>query len=400
MADSSVLIARYRVVTPMFLSGADQSKAELRLPSFKGVLRFWWRALADERDLGKLHQQEDTLFGSTARVSKVRMSLRTSEHLPVVAKGTVLTDGGQRVVGEGARYLGYGVMEAFDSKKKETKAGQLTRPCLQSPFVFSVELRTSGVGAPQMQSLRQALIALGTMGGLGSKSRKGYGSVMLEELEQDNETVWSAPESVDALITTIKSLYPQANKRQSMLPPYTAMSGLSRHIVATADAQTTLGLLDRIGREMVRYRSWGRNGRVLGTESERNFRADHDLMKMAVSERRTHPRRIAFGLPHNYGKARSQQIPPAAGGDDAINRRASPLFLHMHEIDGRAIAVLSFLPGQFLPGGAQAGINVGGVKVPVTPHPQIWEPVQAFLDRLVTGNGRKESFSRVLEVQP
>jgi CRISPR-associated protein Cmr1 len=32
------------VVTPMFLGGANNLEAELRVPSIKGMLRFWWRA--------------------------------------------------------------------------------------------------------------------------------------------------------------------------------------------------------------------------------------------------------------------------------------------------------------------------------------------------------------------
>ena len=46
MMISTEVIATYRVVTPIFCAGADQQLAELRIPSFKGVLRFWWRALA------------------------------------------------------------------------------------------------------------------------------------------------------------------------------------------------------------------------------------------------------------------------------------------------------------------------------------------------------------------
>ena len=33
-------------VTPLFLSGADQTIAELRPPAFRGALRYWFRALA------------------------------------------------------------------------------------------------------------------------------------------------------------------------------------------------------------------------------------------------------------------------------------------------------------------------------------------------------------------
>ena len=59
--------ATYRVTTPLFCAGAVPSCAELRLPSFKGALRFWWRALAWPRcggDLEAIRQQEDALFGS------------------------------------------------------------------------------------------------------------------------------------------------------------------------------------------------------------------------------------------------------------------------------------------------------------------------------------------------
>ena len=49
--------ATYRVVTPMFCGGAGAGSAELRMPSFKGVLRFWWRALARPRTAGRAYAQ-------------------------------------------------------------------------------------------------------------------------------------------------------------------------------------------------------------------------------------------------------------------------------------------------------------------------------------------------------
>ena len=40
-----VMQFRLQVVTPLFLSGADQAKAELRPPTIRGALRFWFRAM-------------------------------------------------------------------------------------------------------------------------------------------------------------------------------------------------------------------------------------------------------------------------------------------------------------------------------------------------------------------
>ena len=42
--EKNLIRATYRITTPMFCGEANQ-QAEFRLPSFKGVLRFWWRAI-------------------------------------------------------------------------------------------------------------------------------------------------------------------------------------------------------------------------------------------------------------------------------------------------------------------------------------------------------------------
>ena len=91
----------YRVVTPLFCAGADSTHPEIRLPSFKGVLRFWWRALAWSRcradlealeALEAIRRQEDALFGSAGGgQSCVSMRLELPTNPPIVCKGEVLT---------------------------------------------------------------------------------------------------------------------------------------------------------------------------------------------------------------------------------------------------------------------------------------------------------------------
>ncbi|MGH8604475.1 MAG: type III-B CRISPR module RAMP protein Cmr1, partial [Gammaproteobacteria bacterium] len=77
MAKLVTLQATYRIVTPMFLGGANQDPSDgIRPPSVKGALRFWWRALnwwrfrnADTDDaaaLRELHKEEARLFGAAA----------------------------------------------------------------------------------------------------------------------------------------------------------------------------------------------------------------------------------------------------------------------------------------------------------------------------------------------
>jgi CRISPR-associated protein Cmr1 len=71
------LTAEFKIVTPLFVGGANPQSSELRVPSIKGVLRFWWRALA----LGRLHSvkgvraEEARIFGSTKGQSSVKLLL-------------------------------------------------------------------------------------------------------------------------------------------------------------------------------------------------------------------------------------------------------------------------------------------------------------------------------------
>ncbi len=373
--------ARFLVTTPLFGRGADDHRPELRLPSFKGVLRFWWRALAWSRlqgDLAEIQREEDLLFGSAGGgQSRLSMRLQAPADPATVDLNEVLT------VGEGARYLGFGVI----------RAGQLTRACLAAPFEFTVRMRARALSDEEIRSARDALVALGTLGSMGSRSRKGYGSLSLASLLIDGEETWRAPTTISDLNTAIGDL-PRGGG-PSGIPEYTALTPESRHVLASSAARQPLDLLDLVGRELVRYRSWGRNGKILGNQidSERRFRDDHDLMKRSSQDRDAHPRRIAFGLPHNYGPGAGNQVGPVGSG---LDRRASPLFIHIHQCGETPVAVISFLPSRFLPSGTH--INVGGRQVPQAPENHLYQPIHDFLNRLLDPAQRREPFTEAVEV--
>ncbi len=411
--------ATYRVVTPMFLSGAEQSKAELRLPSIKGALRFWWRALAWGRfngDLKAIRKEEDELFGSTNTGQAGLLMRLRSDNALIINKGEVLKDG-DRTVGDGARYLGYGVMEAFDGRN--TVAGRLTRASLAAPLTFQLTLcRHRSISQTQWHHVVNALKLLGLLGGLGSKARKGYGSLILQVLRQDG-LVWEAPQDSMALAHELEKFKTNADK-----PSYTALSRETRFLLVEGNSnESTLSLLNRIGREQVFYRSWGnfnlRNNRheVLNRQpAEQNFVDDHDLMKALASGGSLpqvsipHPERVAFGLPHNYFFSSTRDRADVKAVDYTnprkpvvIDRRASPLFIHIHQVGTKPLSILAFLPSQFLPTNAKirlAGKSQKDVDIDPT---NLWQPIDDFLERMkgihrTPPLKRHEQFARVVEV--
>lgn len=333
-----------------------------------------------------------------------------------------------REVGEGARYFGYGVMEAFANRNKGTKAAQLTRSCLLAPFSFTVELLFKpGVSEEQRNQVRRALQLLGLLGGLGSKSRKGYGSLTLTSLrikqrrDEEETEGWKPPENPQELVERLSELLGSRQIRAGNadasvfddLPEWTAFSPASRILVLPPDDRdrTPLALLNRVGREMVRYRSWGnknqRTGKheiFRGVQSEQNFKEDHDAIYKSLSLRRAPanaPKRAVFGLPHNYffGSLRAKaDLKP-----DSYDRRASPLLIHVHQTTERStpIAVVTFLPSRFLPED-KSMISVGGSNVALSTS-ELWKPIEDWFKRLKDEmpkpHDRKEPFGAVLEVK-
>ncbi len=356
------LIGKFHVVTPLFMSGSDKFRAELRVPSIKGVLRFWYRALALGRlgSVSKVLEEESRIFGSAGNdvgQAKVHLRLNLPENV-VQYKDPILKYADGEPVGPGARYLGYGVVEAVPSKKRNTREGQILRSCLKYPFEGTLSLLIkNGTSSDDVKSIESAIIAMSLFGGLGSRSRKGYGSFNLAELKLGEEILIKMPKDADDLRLMIKSLFENYKiAAYSGLPPYTAYSDLTR-IDIIDKGSDPLRLLNSVGEAIQMYRSWGRGGKVNGKDAERNFKDDHDLALEAITKRvDTHPRRVAFGLPHNYYFSSQQEkvdVKPAK-----LERRASPLFIHIQELANKQYAaVTTILPADFLPSGERIKVN-------------------------------------------
>lgn len=382
------ITARFKISTPMFIGDAHQQASGISPAAVKGALRFWWRAMnwgrvrqssdGDAEALRALHQQESSLFG-TATDKGMQSSFRItvdSNRLSKTEAGAVHQSFQRH---DAARYLGYGLMEAFASRKKGTHAGQLVRDCFNEEQVFSVNLLSRN---KQDKTLVDAMIAFGLLGGLGSRARHGLGSVVLESIERDGAVIWSGPQNKQEYHAQLQEII---DRSASALPPYSAFAQSSR-IDYLLTAPTPFKVLDDFANRMLLYRSWGRDGKVLGQPSERNFKPDHDWSKFD-RPKDFHPRRIIFGLPHNYGPKANQSVTPADH-----DRRSSPLLLHVHKLGVEFVGVSVVFESAFLP--ASERINAGGKNVPAKIE---WALLHEFLDgKDKQGNRRFAQRERLL----
>lgn len=385
----TVITATYRIVTPMFLGDADQRATSLRPPSVKGALRFWWRALSWGRCLDQarsvsdalklLHRDEAYLFGSAADEASSGQSrfLLDVQYAGAPVESSRLPCAGpghQYLLGQGLYHFNRGYL------RSALEPGELR---LRLLFRARTESR-------HIASVARALLVLGLLGGLGSRGRKGFGSLAIQSLEGiDLQVPGNTNELREALARLVAD-------RPNGLPPYTAFSMQSRIDAVSDGGQDVWKLLGEVGGEMQRYRSWGRNGQVSGQPAEQNFSEDHDLTRDAAQGKPvpTHPQRVVFGLPHNYffsslnapdNKLDVNAMYRKSDGkwtDIGANRRASPLFIHIHEfLDGDRAGILALLPAQFLPKDWQIGMKKAGQPAcGFEPDPD-WTVLHEFMDR-------------------
>ena len=371
MSTPEKITAVYRIVTPMFIGDTNQDAKGITAASVKGALRFWWRALnwgqvrarcsEDVNALKILHEEEAALFGSPAYdneqrrqvgkkgIGQSKVWLRVTLTDKKIGKPAANEAGIQYLLGQGLYHYENGVL------RNAILSGKITVEYLLHPDSTD----------EQKKQLQQALLALGTLGGLGSRNRKGFGALAIESIKYSNDTTRAnclespVPQTQKELITLLQRReYPETT-----LPPFTAFSKETR-IDLSLTGEEALTLLDQAGKQLQLYRSWGKdNGKghmVNGVTAEQNFRQSHDLMlNVANGNKPTGiPDKAVFGLPQNYffSSTRPTRNVEFSLAEPGRSRRASPLFIHPHQFpDGSAVLILALLPATFLENNANLG---------------------------------------------
>jgi CRISPR-associated protein Cmr1 len=370
----------FRIVTPMFLGGADQAASDIRPSSIKGALRFWWRALNwgqclkkspnEEMALRLLHSEEVRLFGAAANDQGGGQGVFL---MSVAQEKTPTVDQPFRPLMPGQLYL-RGMMGLGTFKE----GGKCLRNALEKGGTFTLKLIFHPKASPEdVQQVKDAIKAFELLGALGSRARHGLGSLASAKLM----TLAEYEKALKDLL--------QNRLFAGALPPFTAFSAKTRMDISDV-AGDPLKLLDAVGREQQLYRSFGQQGKVNGQEAERNFKPDHDMILAATNGAtlQTAPKRTVFGLPNNYffsstkGKADVNYAP-----NNQESRRSSPLLLHIHPLsDGSFVAVHTLMPAKFLPTGGNIQIKSGRnvSNVPASPD---WQVLHTYLDRFEEKKG-------------
>lgn len=192
--DSKEVVSGHLVqlVSPGFLGGGDheaENDTRLRPSSLRGLLRWWWRTLyRDLLDEKKLKEVENLLWGSTdaSGLIRVRVVSKSKEAIERFdfkerfdPKPEFAREHNIDTRNHGLHYMAYGMDEKTRGVERKR---YFANPGASWNIIFSV--RNAGAGSDASLSigdiLSQADAALSLLccyGGIGSKSRKGFGSI-------------------------------------------------------------------------------------------------------------------------------------------------------------------------------------------------------------------------------
>lgn len=345
-----------RFLTPAFIGGSDQTKAELTANGIRGQLRWWFRAVAGGRftgDLARVSALETNLFGATERQSALRVVVtkqpqRSMDAFPPhglvaadIARRAGLSRGadqrltvrkdGVEVATNAIAYLGFGPV---------SWRGTTTRQYLMPGEEGAFFIQYRGLDQEEEEILGDAVWAWMNLGAIGSRARRGFGSFTCTKVEESGNAKQHAGDAVSPVCpdtstfeSACRALFDRNIAGDHL--PIAEWSHLSSDAMVFRAAEPLNDWADAMTAAaawLIAFRR--RYGMGSG--------ADYDWLKASAAT--GNPHRAGFGLPLPFGK-----------GDLIVNwsggRRASPLLVRIAKLGPGFYPVFTYLPARFLPQG-------------------------------------------------
>jgi len=344
-------------VTPLFIAGADQRNIEnegLRAPSLRGLLRWWFRAIMGgvEFSLGNLNlksvkEEEERIWGTTERQSKVSLSVA-----PVSLRVSTF----QNIRERGIRYLSYGVYD---------------RPYIDfgSRFKIHIFFKRS-MSDEERKKVIATLWLLLNLGNVGSKSRKGFGSlritrdVIIDEMEFKNlDNLEKLEEYLRNNIERCLRIFGWNGSipRNESLPPYSIIAPhYWKMKILNNTHSSALDAINYIGEKIREYREDRDNPSARRTRSTKKgifsywVTKDYNSVKSIYTKSLSStPQGSIFGLPHHFQfqsiKRKGNPVKAVVKGVEH-DRRASPLYIKIWKLSNNQFAIgLQLFKSSFIP---------------------------------------------------
>lgn len=163
-------------ITPCFLGGAD-GNAEIRTAPFKHGIRYWWRILYGAKYADRIKETEDLIFGSTERLSNVSISI-SNIHDSIFTEKIGFPKGKRVSVSHNGREMKINILDYLAYGKYDYVKGNgnvYNSSYIKPQTKLLLNIRINNIG--HTDELKDAIKMFIMYGGIGSRSRNGFGSM-------------------------------------------------------------------------------------------------------------------------------------------------------------------------------------------------------------------------------
>lgn len=319
-----------RNITPIFMYGENSKTFELRSAEFKGLIRFWWRAVKASDDLDALRKEETKIFGGISGKKAVKSAVKLSLKEKF-----------------GSGNIGSDLENEFAPKSKPSKDDigsiyYLLYSVARNKYLKPMSQFELTISARDEHPFKNAAAALWTLiyfGGVGSRSRRGGGNLYVEKADGKTAGLDFIPKagSPEQLAAWLKENF---QKVQEIISPAAGFCAsysnlnFSRFVISKEAFNGWREAMADIGKKY------------------KNFRFKHKSSIISGS----------LGLPVVHG-IRDKNITKVIGTEtksqdsqgrqEKFDRRASPLVIKILKIQDKYYWLALRLAGEFLPQNAR-----------------------------------------------
>jgi CRISPR-associated protein Cmr1 len=339
LKDDNVItqVREYELITPLFGGGVVPMEADpvtlIRGTEIRGQLRFWWRACRSghfDGNLAVMKEAENKLWGTAStRDEDAIFYGRTVQIVVESNAGNAKKPFDKSSNGKIRPDLN--VAPAYAAFPLQPEEAQQRQPDLALKEVRSdVKFQlTIAFPADRQQEIEAALWAWETFGGIGARTRRGFGALRLLKIDnQPNVDLPNNHTEVRAWVTKKLGLYVEDGKTPDGLPHLSKNIQLESTPPTQSPMWAWKDLIERL-RGFRQARTKGTAGRSLWPEADairaitgRGSLHGHPVKKFP---------RAAFGLPIIFhfkdNRSGDPQDTTLQGPVGEIERLASPLIL-------------------------------------------------------------------------
>lgn len=344
----------YEVITPIFGGGAKPQQVDadcpIRAASLRGLLRFWWRATrgGNYATLAELREAEKSLWGSTEKPSQVSLDVEILQMgSPKCPRDMSIRQWNDKTV---PMYAAFPIIDSHGDPLNNLHEGVEFRLTLRFPESYR-------------EDIEAALWALECFGGIGARTRRGFGAIHCKDCNLQNRQAW------------IQYIEEGAQKYVAIKyqhPGVPSLQGIQRCFRIIERETSVKGAWEKA---IDNYKAYRQNRRLgNGPKPGRSYWPEPDVLRRISNQRDpmhtelpenkgiTKFPRAAFGLPiiFHFQSQRDprdftlQGFPDKAKG---IDRLASPLLLRPIKTANGALSLAAVLTHSFandkdlIPGG-------------------------------------------------